>query len=137
MIDYLKKIDLMALQILKEQIKHAPVKTIEDKPVHQSEDRSSKRKAPPYAEPERKTADALTLKAELDNVGTQLTSVIAAFHDEDFQRVLPHPVFEELTVRQWLDSSAIMKEDILNRSRKSNRNYYNTRKAPALEARGF
>lgn len=102
-IDHLKKIDLMALQILKEQIKHAPVKTIEDKPVYQSEDRSSKRKAPPYAEPERKTADALTLKAELDNVRTQLTSVIAAFHDEDFQRVLPHPVFEELTVRQWLD----------------------------------
>ncbi|MEC1346617.1 DinB family protein [Bacillus haynesii] len=102
-IDHLKKIDLMALQILKEQIKHAPVKTIEDKPVHQLEDRSSKRKAPPYAEPERKTADALTLKAELDNVRTQLTSVIAAFHDEDFKRVLPHPVFEELTVRQWLD----------------------------------
>lgn len=51
----------------------------------------------------KKTADALTLKAELDNVRTQLTSVIAAFHDEDFQRVPPHPIFEELTVRQWLD----------------------------------
>ncbi|MGN9866321.1 DinB family protein [Bacillus swezeyi] len=102
-LDHLKKIDLMAAQMFKEQIQHAPIKTIEEKPVKASEDRSTKRKAPPFIEPERKSTDALTIKAELDNVRQQLTSVIAAFQEEDFQRVLPHPIFKELTVRQWID----------------------------------
>ncbi|MFN2743985.1 MULTISPECIES: DinB family protein [Bacillus] len=102
-LDHLKKIDLMAAHLFKEKIQHAPIKTIEEKPVKIAEERSPKRKAPQHVEPERKNTDLLTIKAELDNVRTQLTSVIAAFQEEDFQRVLPHPVFKELTVRQWID----------------------------------
>ncbi|MDA7028544.1 DinB family protein [Bacillus sp. CLL-7-23] len=102
-LDHLKKIDLVALQLFKEQVPDAPVKPIEEKPVKNSEDRRSKRKAPSFVEPERKTIDAEAIKNELDHVRTQLNSVISTFDKKDFQKVLPHPIFEELSVSQWID----------------------------------
>lgn len=43
------------------------------------------------------------MKRELDVVREQLTAVIASLKEEDFERVLPHPLFQELTVRQWIE----------------------------------
>ncbi|MEH6974214.1 MULTISPECIES: DinB family protein [Bacillus] len=102
-LDHLKKLDLQAARLFRERIRSAPFRTIEAKPVHVSEDRSVKRKAPDSLEPERKTTDLLAIKAELDHARSQLTTVIATLQEEDFERVLPHSVFKELTVRQWID----------------------------------
>lgn len=43
------------------------------------------------------------MKRELDVVRERLTAAIASLKEEDLKRVLPHPVFQELTVRQWID----------------------------------
>lgn len=102
-LDHLKKIDLKTAQLFKENIRSAPLKAIQAKPVEASENRYDKRKAPDFLEPERKTKYCLTIKTELDHARQQLTSIIASFHKADFQRVLPHPIFLELTVEQWID----------------------------------
>lgn len=102
-LDHLKKIDMTAQNMLKERVKEAPVKEIEEKPLTAAQDRSNKRKAPAHLEPDHDFISGSQMKRELDVVREQLTAVIASLKEEDFERVLPHPVFQELTVRQWID----------------------------------
>lgn len=121
-LDHLKNSICRLTRLFRERIRSAPFRTIEAKPVHVSEDRSVKRKAPDSLEPERKTTDLLAIKAELDHARSQLTTVIATLQEEDFERVLPHSVFKELTVRQWIDFIGHHEKDMSNKFRRSKRN---------------
>lgn len=102
-LDHLKKIDMTAQKMLKERVKDAPIKEIEEKPLEVAQDRNNKRKAPSHLEPAHDFISGSQMKRELDVVREQLTAAIASLTEEDFERVLPHPVFQELTVRQWID----------------------------------
>ncbi|MEC1292297.1 DinB family protein [Bacillus mojavensis] len=102
-LEHLKKIDMAAQNMLKEQVKEAPIKKIEEVPLTAAQDRSNKRKAPARLEPDHDFISGSQMKRELDVVREQLTAVIASLKEEDFERVLPHPLFQELTVRQWID----------------------------------
>lgn len=123
-LDHLKKIDLKTAQLFKENIRSAPLKAIQAKPVEASENRYDKRKAPDFLEPERKTKDCLTIKTELDHARQQLTSIIASFHKADFQRCSRILFFWNLRSSSGSTLSAIMKNGILNRFRTSKGNYH-------------
>ncbi|MEW4059725.1 hypothetical protein CHH79_10065 [Bacillus siamensis] len=102
-LDHLKKIDESAQSLLSKQAKDAPFKKIEEKPMEFIEDRTNKRPAPSQLEPEQNRISVIEAKQELDTARQQLTAVISSLNEEDFERVLPHPVFQELTIRQWID----------------------------------
>lgn len=102
-LDHLKKIDETAQTLLSKHAKDAPLKEIEEKPMEFIEDRTNKRPAPSHLEPEQKRISVIEAKQELDTARQQLTAVISSLNEEDFKRVLPHPVFQELTIRQWID----------------------------------
>ncbi|MCC9024205.1 DinB family protein [Bacillus nakamurai] len=102
-LDHLKKIDETAHTLLSEQAMEAPLKETEEKPLEMAEDRTNKRTAPPHLAPEQERKSIVEMKEELDVARQHLTAVIASLKEEDFERVLPHPVFQELTIRQWID----------------------------------
>lgn len=102
-LDHLKLIDAAAQTAFKDRVKDAPLKEIEEKPLEMAEDRTNKRKAPSHFEPDQSYMSGSQMKQELDVVREQLTSIIASLKEDDFNRVLPHPVFQELTVKQFID----------------------------------
>ncbi|WP_342498337.1 DinB family protein [Bacillus sp. FSL M8-0350] len=102
--DHLKKMDLVAAKHLAAEGKKAPIKEYEPKPVEMAEDRSKKATAPSIVEPERKHVTPPThLKDELDTAREQLNQILSTFTEEDFKRVIAHPVFKELSLKQYLD----------------------------------
>ncbi|MGE6629805.1 DinB family protein [Bacillus sp. NPDC077027] len=101
--DHLKKMDLISAKHLASQVKTAPIKDYQEKPVESAEDRSRKASAPSIVEPDRKHVTSTQLKDELDTAREQLNQIVSTFTEEDYNRVVPHPVFEELSVKQYLD----------------------------------
>lgn len=69
-----------------------------------AEDRSRKATAPSIVEPERKHVTPTHLKDELDTAREQnFNQILSTFTEDDFKRVIAHPVFEELSLKQYLD----------------------------------
>ncbi|HBU92358.1 MAG TPA: DinB family protein [Bacillus pumilus] len=101
--EHLKKMDLVAAKHLAAEGKKAPIKEYEPKPVEMAEDRSRKATAPSIVEPERKHVTPTHLKDELDTAREQLNQILSTFTEDDFKRVIAHPVFEELSLKQYLD----------------------------------
>ncbi|MFS0657073.1 DinB family protein [Bacillus sp. 179-C3.3 HS] len=101
--DHLKKMDLVAAKHLAAEGKKAPLKEYEPKPVELAEDRSNKATAPSIVEPDRKHVTPTQLKDELDTARDQLNQILSSFTEEDFKRVIAHPVFKELSIKQYLD----------------------------------
>ena len=101
--DHLKKMDLVAARHLAAEGKRAPIKEYAPKPVEMAEDRSRKATAPSIVDPERKHVTPSHLKDELDTAREQLNQILSTFTEDDFKRVIAHPVFEELSIEQYLD----------------------------------
>ncbi|OLP64044.1 hypothetical protein BACPU_27900 [Bacillus pumilus] len=101
--DHLKKMDLVAANHLATNGKKAPIKKYTPKPVEMAEDRSRKVTAPSIVAPDRKYVTPTQLKDELDTAREQMNQILSTFTEEDFTRVIAHPVFEELSLKQYLD----------------------------------
>ncbi|MCG0057122.1 hypothetical protein L6R34_32680, partial [Escherichia coli] len=67
-LDHLKKIDMTAQKMLKERVKDAPIKEIEEKPLEVALDRDNERKAQSHLEPAHDFISGSQMKRELDVV---------------------------------------------------------------------
>ncbi|MGG3626349.1 DinB family protein [Bacillus gobiensis] len=101
-LDHLNKTDQMSSTFLKHRMKEAEIKEVKKQPIEIVEDRSHPRKAPEKLMPDRKSITLEQCKNELDQAREQLTIIISSISEKDLTKVLPHAVFKELTVAQWI-----------------------------------
>jgi uncharacterized damage-inducible protein DinB len=102
-LDHLNKTDLMAVHVLKTRFKDSVIKDVKHQPLEIAEDRTQQRKAPEKLLPERKLMTLERCKDELDRARNELLTVISSISDKELTKVLPHPVFNELSVKQWIE----------------------------------
>lgn len=88
---------------ISDQLANGQTKSISDKPIHLAVNRSTKIKAPSIVEPENKFITLVEMKKRLSQSREALTKVVDTADSSLLaQRAYPHPVFGELTLKQWI-----------------------------------
>ncbi|MEH7095553.1 DinB family protein [Neobacillus vireti] len=88
---------------ISDQLENGQKKSISDKPIHSAVNRSTKIKAPSIVEPENKFITLVEMKKKLSQSREALTKVVDTADPSLLaQRAYPHPVFGELSLKQWI-----------------------------------
>ncbi|MBT2655430.1 DinB family protein [Bacillus sp. ISL-18] len=88
---------------ISDQLANGQTKSIGDKPIHLAINRSTKIKAPSIVEPENKFLTLVEMKKKLSESREALTKVVDIADPLLLaQRAYPHPVFGELSLKQWI-----------------------------------
>ena len=88
---------------ISDQLANGQTKSIGDKPIHLAINRSTKIKAPSIVEPENKFLTLVEMEKKLSESREALTKVVDTADPLLLaQRAYPHPVFGELSLKQWI-----------------------------------
>ncbi|MEH7417965.1 DinB family protein [Neobacillus drentensis] len=88
---------------ISDQLANGQTKSISEKPIHLAVNQSTKIKAPSTVEPENKFITLVEMKKKLSQSREALTKVVDTADPSLLtQRAYPHPVFGELSLKQWI-----------------------------------
>ncbi|WP_342043550.1 DinB family protein [Bacillus sp. OTU2372] len=89
--------------VISDQLANGESKSISDKPIHLAVNRTTKVNAPSRVEPPKRFITLVEMKNKLSQSREVLTKVVDTADPSLLeQRAYPHPVFGELSLKQWI-----------------------------------
>ena len=103
-LDHLYLIEKAMTKAIKGGLENAEETQADEKPVYLTADRSKKVKAPAYLEPSDGFMTLEGLREKLNSSRAELTDLVAHATEERLaERSLPHQVFGQLRLSQWVE----------------------------------
>ncbi|HZG72581.1 MAG TPA: DinB family protein [Chondromyces sp.] len=101
---HLYLIEKAVVQTIDETIAKGEKRTVEEKPIHLTINRSVKAKAPAFAEPSKEFVPLKIIKEKLAESRKALHEAVEKVDSADLdQNSYPHPVFGALSLSQWVE----------------------------------
>lgn len=102
-LDHLYLMERSITSTITEQLAEGEYRTVSDKPVHLTVDRSKKVETPSFADPSDEFIPLTDMKERLSQSRQALNDIAKEADDNMLEhRAYPHPAFGELSLKQWI-----------------------------------